>query len=90
VDYKNGMQVLPPDLLARLQEYVDGMYIYIPRKAENRLQWGRRSAGYAGMLARNQEICRKYQAGQSVAELAEEYYLEPKTIYRILSRQNKT
>lgn len=89
MDYKNGMQVLPAELLAMLQEYVDGMYIYIPRKSEHRQKWGVQSPSYAAVLKRNQEIFDRYQAGTAVVELAEEYFLAPKTVYRILSKMKK-
>lgn len=89
MDYKNGKNILPAELLARLQEYVDGIYIYIPRKPEYRQAWGEQSSGYAGLLTRNREICQKYQEGKPVVQLAEEYYLATKTIYRILSKMKK-
>lgn len=30
--YQNGKKILPPPLLSAIQEYIDGEYIYIPRK----------------------------------------------------------
>ena len=34
--YKNAVSVFPADLLEAIQQYIDGEYIYIPRKAENK------------------------------------------------------
>ena len=41
--YTNAAQVLPPDLVAAIQQYVDGELLYIPRRAEIRSAWGTRS-----------------------------------------------
>ena len=30
--YKNAIRVLPDDLIMAIQEYIDGEYLYIPRK----------------------------------------------------------
>ena len=38
--YKKATKVLPQHLLRAIQEYVDGEYLYIPRKEENRKHWG--------------------------------------------------
>lgn len=38
--YKKATKVLPQHLLRAVQEYVDGEYLYIPRKEENRKHWG--------------------------------------------------
>ena len=38
--YKNAVSVIPADLLEAIQKHIDGEYIYIPRKAENKKRWG--------------------------------------------------
>ena len=38
--YKAAAQVLPEDLLLAVQEYIDGEYLYIPRKEGSRRSWG--------------------------------------------------
>jgi len=83
--YKKAMCVLPDDLLAAVQKYVDGEYIYIPRKAENKKQWGECKNSRYQLDRRNRAIFEQYQGGISVEALARQYYLSPKTIYKILS-----
>ena len=39
--YKNAKDILPMDILALIQEYTDGEYLYIPKKPENRKSWGK-------------------------------------------------
>lgn len=85
MSYKKGLDVLPVELLEAIQTYIDGEYIYIPRKEENRKRWGEVKDSRQPILERNRTICRQYQNGTSVARLAEQYYLSPKTIYKILS-----
>ena len=41
--YVRAQDILPQDLLDQLQQYIDGAYLYIPRKGENRLSWGDRT-----------------------------------------------
>ena len=38
--YMKAADVLPPDLLKQVQIYIDGEYLYIPRRAETRRAWG--------------------------------------------------
>lgn len=87
--YKKGMDVLPVDLLEAIQAYIDGEYIYIPRKEENKKRWGEVKNSRKPIQERNQMICFQYQSGASVARLAEQYYLSPKTIYKILAGMKK-
>ena len=37
--YIRAQDILPEELLNQLQRYVDGVYLYIPRAKENRLDW---------------------------------------------------
>ena len=41
--YARAQDILPQQLLNELQQYIDGAYLYIPRKQENRLAWGERT-----------------------------------------------
>ncbi len=84
--YKNGKKILPSHLLEAIQEYIDGEYIYIPRKSDNKKLWGEDTNIKNIILKRNVEIFNKYLSGISVKELSNEYYLSPKTIYGILSK----
>ena len=90
MDYKNATCILPKDLLIALQEYVDGEYIYIPRKAENRKRWGESNNSRGQFAKRNQEIFEQYQCGISVEELAGRYCLSSKAVYKILSAMKKS
>lgn len=84
--YKNVKKILPSHLLEAIQEYIDGEYIYIPRKSDNKKLWGEDTNIKNLILERNIEIFNKYLNGISVKELSNEYYLSPKTIYGILSK----
>lgn len=80
--YRNGKDLLPEELYLAVREYAEGMCIYIPRRpAEKRPR--------CADEARNEEICRRYHAGESVRSLAEEYFLSTQAVYRILSKNRK-
>lgn len=42
--YKRAEEILPVEVIELIQQYVDGASIYIPRKQENRQEWGLRQA----------------------------------------------
>lgn len=40
MNYVKAKNVLPSELLEKIQEYAAGTYLYIPQKCENRKNWG--------------------------------------------------
>lgn len=84
MSYRKASEVLPPSLLDAVQEYIDGAYIYIPRKSDKRLPWGAHTRTRENLRARNREILAARRAGCPVGELAEKYFLSEKAIYKIL------
>ena len=85
MSYKKANDILPYSLLRAVQQYIDGEYIYIPRKEDNKQPWGANTEIKETLQARNREILGKRLAGCPVAELAEQYFLSPKAIYKILN-----
>ena len=85
--YKNAKDILPKDVLALIQEYTDGEYIYIPKKS--RKHWGENTNSKAETRKRNEEIFAKYKAGRKTGELACEYFLSEKSIERIITQSRR-
>ena len=88
--YKKAAHVLPQHLLRAIQEYVDGEYLYIPRKEENRKHWGEVAPCRAQRAARNSEMAARRKAGWTVQQLAERYFLSEKAVYKILAGCGQT
>lgn len=86
--YIKAEEILPIEIIELIQQYVDGRNIYIPRKQENRQEWGTKTSYRCELQNRNQLIYRDYLSGMTVYELAESYYLSEKSIQRII-RQEK-
>ena len=84
VSYTNADRILPRELLDAIQQYADGVYLYIPRKAERKRAWGEATDSRRERLARNRELYEKHLGGAPVHKLAEEYYLSAKR-YNIVS-----
>jgi Mor family transcriptional regulator len=84
VTYKNGEVILPPDLLKKLQEYVQGEIIYVPKKDKRRSGWGEICGTKMIILKRNQEIYQGYKNGARISELALNYYLSEDSIKKIV------
>lgn len=58
--YKNAHQVLPIEVVKVIQEYVNGEYLYIPRKQEEQKRWGEHNGSRDNLKKRNEEIYWKY------------------------------
>ena len=87
--YTNATQILPPELLAQIQEYADGIFLYIPRKEANKRPWGSLTSTRQELVMRNRNIFHQHQTGITVAALAEQYFLSQKTIHRIIKNQRE-
>lgn len=88
--YINAKSTLPHNLLCAVQKYIDGEYIYIPRKEDKKKKWGASTDTGKNILERNREIVTKRLAGHPVDVLAEQYFLSPKTIYKIINSARKS
>ncbi|GFK93787.1 hypothetical protein NNJEOMEG_01621 [Fundidesulfovibrio magnetotacticus] len=85
MSYKKASDVLPRSLLSAVQQYIDGECLYIPRKADGKLPWGTHTETREALRARNREIRARRLAGCSAVELARQYFLSTKAIYKILN-----
>ena len=84
MSYKKAEQVLPAELVELIQEYADGICLYIPRKESNRKKWGESTATLSEMAERNNRIFNDYTHGMNIRSLAEKYFLSEKSIQRII------
>ena len=73
--YRRAEEILPAEIIEIIQRYVDGENIYIPKKAENRKQWGSNTPIRQELLTRNRNIYADWQQGAGCAELAGRYFL---------------
>lgn len=84
--YINAEEILPAELIEEIWQYVDGENIYIPRKTDNRQQWGAGTRIKEELNTRNQQIFEDYLSGKKVSEIAAEHYLSEKSIQRIIRK----
>lgn len=84
MSYSRAEEVLPEDVLAIVQQYVDGQMIYIPRKTDHKRMWGACTDTKRNLELRNACMYAKFQEGISVKALAEEYFLAEKSVQRII------
>ena len=75
--------------LFSFQKYVEGEYIYIPKKECNRKHWGETTRSKEETSARNADIYKIYEEGTSVKSLSEMYYLSLKSIQKIVLKMKK-
>ncbi len=84
--YKNAAAVLPEALVAQIQEYIQGEYLYIPVKERVSLS----ATDYQTELQkRDAHIYTRHLEGMSNPRLSRLYHLSQSSIRRILSKQRK-
>ena len=86
MSYKKATHILPQDLLLKVQEYIDGEFLYIPRRADNKKSWGETTSTRQELKDRNKHIYADYLSGVNMETLAEKYYLSLKSIQRIIGQ----
>ena len=84
MSYIKAEEILPEELIRQIQEYADGVYIYIPRKPGTRHPWGQETGYKAELKTRNDRIREDYGAGMGIEALSRKYHLSEKSIRRIL------
>lgn len=82
--YKKAQEILPQNLVEQLQEYIDGEYLYIPKKYSEKKSWGDRSGIKAHLHERNKKIYDDFNEGMTIKELSSKYYLVDNSIRRII------
>jgi len=84
LQYLNAKDVLPPDLLAEIQEYTAGTILYIPKQDEKRTHWGQLSGVKEQLHKRNRAISDNYKNGTSVDKLMDDFCLSEASIRKII------
>ena len=82
--YVKADKILPNHIVEIIQNYIDGEYLYIPRKKGKEKSWGEKSGTKDILKTRNVEIYEKFTYGLTVDKLCEEYYLSESSIRRII------
>ncbi len=84
MDYKNGRDILPSELLEQLQGYVQGNLVYVPKKEKERAGWGESNGTKRAITNRNYEIHEAHESGIKIPELASRFCLSEESIRKIL------
>ena len=85
--YINANEILPKQLIKELQNYVQGGYIYVPIKTDERKNWGERSGYRLELDRRNEKIRQEYKNGVSLDILADRYYLSVSAVRKIIYKK---
>ncbi|WP_160688977.1 CD3324 family protein [Clostridium sp. C2-6-12] len=88
--YIKAKNVLPEEIIRVIQEYVDGEFVYIPRKNNNQKAWGEKSGTKDMLKNRDIEIFQKYNNDVPIKNLAQMYYLSEQSIRRIIREQKRS
>ncbi|MEA4849127.1 MAG: CD3324 family protein [Clostridiaceae bacterium] len=89
MSYIKARHILPVDLLEKVQKYVDGECIYIPKAAYNKQEWGANTSTRKELKIRNKQIYDDYLKGQNTDSLSSKYFLSLKSVQRIIRQQKE-
>ena len=81
--YENARDIFPASLLEEVQKYAEGKVIYVPMRRKTK-GWGEASGYREKLNKRNALIRSRYAAGAGILELAEELFLSPESIKKIV------
>lgn len=84
MSYRRAEEILLMEIIELIQNYVDRVNIYIPRKESQRKEWGTNTSTRKELEDRNIKIFTDYQKGYNVQDLSKKYFLSIKSIERIL------
>jgi len=90
MSYIKVQDILPEELINIIQTYIDGEYIYIPKKSDNKKSWGECNGARNSFKDRNIEIHKMYLQGYTFSQLSQKYFLAEKTIRKIILRQQNS
>lgn len=85
--YIAAKEVLPIEILELIQNYVEGEYIYIPKREENKKLWGSTTTTKKEIKLRDARIYSEYKSGICRKDLAAKYFLSKKSIDRIILKE---
>lgn len=85
--YINANEILPKQLIKELQNYVQGGYVYVPIKTDERKNWGEQSGYRLELDRRNEKIRQEYKNGVSLDILADRYYLSVPAVRKIIYKK---
>ncbi|MDU1538326.1 MAG: CD3324 family protein [Paeniclostridium sordellii] len=87
--YKNAKNLLPKELLQKVQEYIQGDVIYIPKLKGEKMPWGAKNGARKAIYTRNKDIFNLYVNGYSIEEIVSIYNLSESSIRKIISKIKK-
>ncbi|MDK2584333.1 CD3324 family protein [Romboutsia sedimentorum] len=87
--YKNAKNILPKELLEKIQTYIQGDVIYIPIMENRKVAWGQKNGTKEAIYNRNKDIFNLYQNGYSLQEIVNIYNLCESSIRKIISKIKK-
>lgn len=89
MSYQRAENILPKEVLELIQNYINGEYLYIPRKTDQKKTWGETTKIKQELSKRNAEIYKEYLRGKTIQTLSELYFLSTKSIQRIVLNEKK-
>lgn len=86
--YIAAKEVLPIEILELIQNYVEGEYIYIPKREENKKFWESTTTTKKEIKLRDARIYSEYKGRICRKDLVAKYFLSKKSIDRIILKEN--
>ncbi|KNF07643.1 putative homeodomain-like protein [Gottschalkia purinilytica] len=89
MSYIKAKDIFPKEIIDLIHQYVDGEYIYIPKKQDNKKKWGETTNTRKEIETRNRNIYEEYNRGMDKEYIANKYFLSRKSIDRIILQHKR-
>ncbi|AFS79764.1 putative metallo-beta-lactamase [Gottschalkia acidurici 9a] len=89
MSYIKAQDIFPKEILDLIQGYIEGEYVYIPKKEGNRKKWGETTSTREEIKIRNKAIYEEYNRGIDKKSLSIKYFLSKKSIERIILHEKR-
>lgn len=87
--YDNAKDLLPEELVALLQNYVQGSYLYVPRKEGEEKKMRKKTVYAVEMEKRDKHIYEKHLKGWDNFRIGELYHISGSSVRRIISKERR-
>lgn len=87
--YRNAKDILPLELVEALQDYIQGSYLYIPKRENESSKCEKQTSYKIELEKRDRHIYTKYLEGWDNQKIAIIYHLSESSIRRIILKQRQ-
>lgn len=87
--YINAAEILPAEFVECLQDYIQGAYVYVPKREEDSRKVSKKTDYKVELEKRNGHMYTKYLEGWSNREISSLYHVSESSVRRVILQQKR-